>query len=113
MVRMRSPVQSRASAPTTVLPIGETRPLLMGYSTYMSGVEFNEPQLARAQPLVPKSSLLVRSVMSLGLAKDAKGAQTVLLFVALLLLAVMGFVFMTGVFGSGQAPADEAEVLRG
>ena len=79
----------------------------------MSGVEFNEPQLAKSYPAARKPSVLVRLVMGLGLAKDEKGAQGVLLITALLLLGVMVAVLITGVFGGGQAPLDEAEVLRG
>lgn len=79
----------------------------------MSGVEFNEPQLARTYPVAQKNSLLVRFVMGMGLAKDAQGAQRVLIIVALLLMGVALYVFFTGVFGSVQAPPNEVEVMRG
>lgn len=79
----------------------------------MSGVEFNEPQLAKTYSAAQKSSLLVRFVMGMGLAKDAKGAQKVLVIIALLLMGVALYVLVTGVFGSVQAPPNEAEVMRG
>jgi hypothetical protein len=79
----------------------------------MSGVEFNEPQIARSGTIARKSSFFARLVIGTGLAKDEKGAQGVLLITALFLLGVMAAVLITGVFGGSQAPLNEAEVLRG
>lgn len=66
----------------------------------MSNVQFDDQQQFQT---VKKKNGLTQMVINMGLAKDAKGAQVVLLIVAVIAVAIALF-FMFG--GSGSAPAE-------
>lgn len=70
-----------------------------------TNVSFDEPSYAPTRQAAPKTNLLAKAVISLGLAKDEQGAQTVLLLTALVCLgAAVVVAFMGGVIGGGAAP---------
>lgn len=75
----------------------------------MEPVSFNEPNYAPQSPQ-RKTGILTRLVISLGLAKDEKSAQTVLLIVAVIIFGAAVTVAVTGgVVGSGQPASTPIE----
>lgn len=59
----------------------------------MADVEFNEPQYAASarSSRASKGSAFERLIVSMGLAKDSKGAQRVLLIISILMLIIAAF----------------------
>lgn len=71
----------------------------------MSEVEFHEPAYGSPAPATRKESALSRLVMKLGLASDEKGAQRVLLVVALAAIAAaVAFALSSGSSGLPESP---------
>ncbi|XKT75452.1 MAG: hypothetical protein ACJKSS_01550 [Patescibacteria group bacterium UBA2103] len=67
----------------------------------MNNVQFDDQQQFRT---VQKKKGLTQMVINMGLAKDEKGAQVVLLIVGVVALAVMFFFMFSG--GGAPAPAE-------
>ncbi|MFZ1987895.1 MAG: hypothetical protein WAV21_02590 [Minisyncoccia bacterium] len=60
----------------------------------MDNVTFNEPEYQR-DPRSPRSSFFTNLVLKTGLAKDEKGAQTVLFIAAIAIAGIALYVFFT------------------
>lgn len=56
-------------------------------------VEFNEPEFPVAKPKIKARSSFSDLVIKMGLAKDEKGAQDILLIAAVLIFLLAGIVF--------------------
>lgn len=72
-----------------------------------NNVEFNEPGMAYSMPNTSsKQSFLTGLVLKLGLAKDAKQAQSVLIIIGILAIVVMFFAWPSGSVVEVAAPHD-------
>lgn len=72
----------------------------------MANVQFDDQ---RTTYTVQKKNGLTEMVIKMGLAKDAKGAQVVLLIIAVIALAIMFFFMFSG--GGSPAPIPLEEPL--
>jgi hypothetical protein len=78
----------------------------------MEGIQFEEQR--PVAPPVRKVSLLSGIIISSGLVKDERGAQIVLLIIAVLLITFTAWLILPAPTPSGPSPEEiEAEVLRG
>jgi len=82
----------------------------------MTDVEFNEPNYATRASGIPAaggSSAFSRLVIKTGLAKDEKGAQRVLLIIAILAIVIAAFVFFGGHKSAPEVPPPAVGAVPG